>query len=80
MSFKFELFQSPLPIFKKSSDISASLREKTTEQPLQDNYEEVEMDIDSEPDSPGEQYRPSVISFMCQMGIVCMGLQKAQKS
>ena len=70
MSSKFELFQSPLPIFKKSSDISASVREKTTEQPLQDNYEEVEMDIDSEPDSPGEQFRLNVNSSLALMVIV----------
>ena len=47
-------FQSPVPIFKKSADIHAPVKDKTTPvAPLQDNYEEVEMDIDSDPGSPG---------------------------
>lgn len=31
------------------------MKDKTTDPPLQDNYEEVEMDIDSEPGSPGNR-------------------------
>ena len=43
-----------MPIFKKSSDIYTSTKDKvSSDAPLQDNYEEVEMDIDSDPGSPG---------------------------